>query len=67
MQELNGCEGVNFPMEGIRNGYLSEKNGIYKGKGYNGVYKGLPLRKKPVSTPGVEMSSIFEFGPVGDR
>lgn len=65
MQELKGCERVNFSMEGIRNGYLFEKNGIYKGKGLDP--KGLPLRKKPVSTPGVEISSIFEVGPVGDR
>ena len=52
-------------MEGVRNGYLSAKNGIYKGNGLDS--KGLPLRKKPVSTPGVEILSIFEVGPVGDR
>ena len=56
-------------MEDIRNGYLSAKKGIYKGifyiKGLDS--KGLPLRKKPVSTHGVEIPSIFEVGPVGDR
>ena len=52
-------------MEDIPNGYLSAKNGIYKGKGLDS--KGLPLRKKPVSTPGVEIPSIFEVGPVWDR
>ena len=55
-------------MEDIRNGYLFAKKGIYKGifdiKGLDS--KGLPLRKKPVSTPGVEIPSIFEVGPVGD-
>ena len=33
---------------------------VYKGKGLDS--KGLPLRKIPVSTPGVEISSIFEVG-----